>query len=85
MFSNLIYIKLAAKLVTGAGVSKVVRDIIQNNTTTPTSPLNGFLMGVGTVVLGSMISDVAWEHVDAKIDNFVTDFDSIKEKTETIK
>lgn len=77
-------VKFVTNIVTGAGVSKVVNDVIRNNTTVETTT-DAVKVGIGSVVLGSMIADKATEHVFAKIDaadRWITEFKQRKQDTE---
>lgn len=62
--------KLAINLVSSLGVSKVVGDIVRNNTTVIT-PAQKFLVNAGGLVLGSMIVEHALDHVNDTIDQVV--------------
>lgn len=65
--SKLSIAKLAINLITGAGISKIVNDIITTNTIIETTE-DTVKVAVGSIVLGSMIADHASDHVNAKID-----------------
>jgi F0F1-type ATP synthase beta subunit len=58
--------KLAVKYAAGLGVSKVINDIISNNTTVDNTE-DQIKVAVGSLVLGSIVMDHASEHVDAKL------------------
>lgn len=62
--------KLAANIVSALGVSKVVGDIVKNNTTVLTGSQK-FLVNAGGLVLGSMIVEHACDHVNRTIDDLV--------------
>ena len=62
--------KLAINIVSSLGVSKVVGDIVRNNTTVMTGSQK-FLVNAGGLVLGSMIMEHAMNHVNTTIDNVV--------------
>lgn len=62
--------KLAINLVSGLGVSKIVSDVIKNNTVVLTTSQK-FLVNAGGLVLGSMIVDKAVDHVNETIDKIV--------------
>jgi hypothetical protein len=62
--------KLAANVVSALGVSKVVGDIVKNNTTVLTGSQR-FLVNAGGLVLGSMIVEQASNHVNRTIDELV--------------
>lgn len=71
------YIKLAAQFVIGASVSKVINDVITNNTD-PETTIDQIEITVGSAALGWMVSDMAKEWTDTKID-------AVAEKIEEIK
>jgi hypothetical protein len=62
--------KLAVNIVSALGVSKVVGDIVKNNTTVLTGSQK-FLVNAGGLVLGSMIVEQASNHVNRTIDDIV--------------
>jgi hypothetical protein len=62
--------KLAVNVISALGVSKVVGDIIKNNTTVLTGSQK-FLVNAGGLVLGSMIVEQASNHVNRTIDDIV--------------
>lgn len=68
---KILYTKLAAKIATTLGVSKVVHDIIQHNVTIETAA-DSAKVWVGSFVIGGMVTEQATEHVDRKIDGVVT-------------
>lgn len=70
--------KLAINIVSGLGVSKIVSDVIKNNTVVLTASQK-FFVNAGGLVLGSMIVDKAVAHVNQTIDKIVVEW-SIKEK-----
>lgn len=74
------YIKLAAQFVVGASVSKVINDVITNNTD-PETTLDAIEIGIGSATLGWMVSDMAKEWTDAKIDWAAETVESIKAET----
>jgi hypothetical protein len=61
------YIKLAAQFVVGASVSKVIKDVIICNTD-PETPIEQIEITIGSATLGWMVSDMAKDWTDAKID-----------------
>jgi hypothetical protein len=71
------YIKLAAQFVVGASVSKVINDVITNNTA-PDTTLDQIEIAVGSTALGWMVSDIAKEWTDAKIDWAAETIEQIK-------
>lgn len=71
------YIKLAAQFVIGASVSKVINDVITNNTD-PETTIDQIEITVGSAALGWMVSDMAKEWTDTKID-------AVAEKIEEIE
>jgi vancomycin permeability regulator SanA len=67
MSNALVITKLAINVVAAAGVSKVVNDIIVNNTNVAT-PIDAIKVATGSVVLGSLIANHASKHVNDRID-----------------
>lgn len=60
-------IRLVTQLFASAGVSKVVNDIITNNTNIQTTP-DAVKVWMGSIVIGSMIAEQASKHVNDRID-----------------
>jgi hypothetical protein len=60
------FVRLAVQLFAGVGVSKVVNDVIVNNTNIQTTR-DAVKVWTGSVVIGSMITEAASRHVDEKI------------------
>lgn len=71
------YIKLAAQFVVGASVSKVINDVITNNTD-PETTIDQIEITVGSAALGWMVSDMAKEWTDTKIDQIAEQVNEIK-------
>lgn len=67
---NVVTAKLALNIVASLGVSKVVGDIVKNNTTVLTTSQR-FLVNTGGLVLGSMIVEQACDHVNKTFDQVV--------------
>lgn len=63
-------IKLVAQVFASISVSKVVSDVIRNNTTIVTTSDAVRVWG-GSIVLGSMVADSAVKHVDARINEII--------------
>lgn len=61
------YTKLAANIISGMGVSKVVHDIIDTNTVS-TSTLDSVKIWIGSGVIASVVVDHTSSHILAKID-----------------
>lgn len=59
--------KNAVSIVVGAGASKIVSSIIQNNTN-PKTLADKVSMSAGSVVIGMMVADAAKKYTDAQID-----------------
>ena len=66
---HLTYAKAAIQFVTAAGVTKIVHDIIDNNTVSE-STFDIVKSWAGGMVIASMVADQASDHVASKIDNF---------------
>lgn len=62
--------KLAAQLVAGFGVSKIVADIVKNNVVV-TSTVQDVSVKVGGFVLGSMLIEQSSQHIDRQINDVV--------------
>lgn len=59
--------KNAVSIVVGAGTSKIVSSIIQNNTN-PKTLADKVSMSAGSMVIGMMVADAAKKYTDAQID-----------------
>lgn len=71
MFNNKLAIaKGVTNFIVGASVTKVVNDIIVNNTS-PEDFTEKVQIAVGSAVIGSMVVDHAKDHVSTGIDKFV--------------
>lgn len=75
--SKLEMIKFATNVIAGAGVSKVIKDIIANNTTVETTG-DAIKVWTGSIVIGSMAADAGSKHVNAKVDAVANWFESRK-------
>lgn len=64
-------VKAGVHVVSALGVSKVLGDIVRNNTTVVT-PVDKVLVTAGSLVLGSMIGQQASKHVNEQIEQVVT-------------
>jgi len=62
-------VKLAANIVAGLGVTKVVDEVIKNNTTVLTT-FDAIRVMTGRVVLGSMILDRSSDFVNEQLDDY---------------
>jgi hypothetical protein len=80
MSNGLVITKLAANLICAAGVSKVVNDIIVNNTNI-TTPGDAVKVWTGSIVLGSMVAEHASKHVNGRIDSAAAWFAARKNET----
>lgn len=72
-------VKLVATTIGGFGVSKVVKDIISNNTTCE-STSDSVKIWVGSLVIGSMIAHHTNNYIEAKINSAAAQVDHFKEK-----
>lgn len=79
MTSKLDIAKAVINCAAGAGVSKVVHDIIKNNTDTETTA-EAVKVAAGSIVIGSMVADRASEHVSAKVDKIAAWYADLKTK-----
>lgn len=68
--SKLSIVKGAINIVVGLGTSKIVADIIRNNTN-PTTVVDKVSTVSAAFVIGSMVGDATKEYTDAKIDEIV--------------
>jgi hypothetical protein len=69
MSNGLPVAKLAVHLTASLSVTKVISDIIRNNTNVETTS-DAVKVAVGSLVLGSMIVEQASNHVNRQWDNF---------------
>lgn len=76
--------KVAVHIVSAAGVTKVLTQIIRNNTTIVTTT-DKVLVNSGGFVLGSMISAAAKDHVSHMINEVVEQFKESKGEVEAQK
>jgi hypothetical protein len=72
-------VKLAVRIVTGAGTTTISNSIIKNNVE-PTNMIEQISVGVASVVIGSMASEATKSHTDAKIDAIVDAWTKAKSK-----
>jgi hypothetical protein len=68
MYNGLPVAKLAVHLVASLGVTKVINDIIKNNTNIATTA-DAVKVATGSLVLGSMIVEQASDHVNRQWNN----------------
>lgn len=59
-------IRIVAQVLASVGVSKVVNDIIRNNTSVLTTA-DAVRVWTGSIVIGSMVADAAAKHVDGRV------------------
>ena len=67
MSNGVTLVKLGVHVVASIGVSKVVKDVIMNNTNVM-STADGVKVIVGSLVLGSMVAEHASNHVNRQFD-----------------
>lgn len=82
MSDKIALVKLAINVFAGAGVSKVVNDIITNNTVVET-PADAVKVFAGSAVIGSMVAERASDHVNNKVDKVVDWFEQRKAEKAT--
>jgi hypothetical protein len=82
MSDKLAIAKLAINVTAGLGVSKVVHDIIANNTTVETTA-DAVKVWTGSLVIGSMVAEQASSHVNRKFDATVNWWEARKEAKNT--
>lgn len=63
--------KKAVSLIVGLGTTKIVNDIIENNTNTERAT-DKVAVKAGSIVIGSMAADATSSYTDTKIDEIVT-------------
>ena len=66
--SGLGIFKSVVGIVVGAGVSNIVKEVVDKNVDEPDSKVEKFLISAGTFGLSLLISDLTTNHLDAKID-----------------
>ena len=64
-------VKAGVHIVSALGVTKVLGDIVRNNTTVVTTA-DKVLVNAGSLVLGSMIVEKASQHVSEQIEQVIT-------------
>ena len=69
--------KFGINLISTVGVSKVVRDIISNNTDVETTA-DAVKVWAGSVVIGGMVAERASEHVNRRVDGAVSWYENRK-------
>lgn len=67
MSNMLPIVRLTTHLVASVGVSKVINDIIKNNTDVVTTA-DAVKVATGSIVLGSMLAEHAMKHVNNRVD-----------------
>ncbi|ADD81064.1 gp066 [Rhodococcus phage ReqiPoco6] len=80
VMTKLEMLKLAVSSIVGVGTSKIVRSIIANNVEID-SPVDQVTVTAGSFVVGAMVADASKDYTDAKIDEIVEIFKTIKETT----
>jgi hypothetical protein len=58
--------RLAVHLISSVGVSKVINDVIKNNTDVVTTA-DAVKVAAGSIVIGSMIAEHASKHVNERV------------------
>jgi hypothetical protein len=84
MSSYLPVAKLAAQLVAGLGVSKIVAGIVKNNVLIATTA-EKVMVNAGSAVLGSMLVQQSSNHIEQVTNDVVTWFENRKTENETEK
>jgi len=80
MSGQLTTLKLAAQVVASFGVTKIVNDIIANNTTIQTTA-DAVKVWTGSLVIGSMVVDQSAKHIGERIDQAADWYASRKTET----
>lgn len=73
-------VKLAARVIVGAGTTTISSSIIRNNVQ-PTTVIEQISTGVASVVIGSMASEATRAHAERRIDEVVDAWNSAKSKS----
>ncbi len=76
--------KNIVRFVVGAGVTKIVNDVISNNTN-PEKVTEKVTIVAGGVVLGMMASDASKVYTSAKIDEYVAAWKNLKSKMDEVQ
>lgn len=76
--------KALVNIASGMGVSKVVHDVIENNTNVETTA-DAVKVWTGSVVIGGMVAEHASEHVNRRFDRTVAWFEARKEASQAKK
>jgi hypothetical protein len=76
--------KLVINIAAGLGVSKITNDIITTNTTVNDNG-DKIKVAIGSLVIGSMVGEMASDHVNAKIDAVANLWQSRKIKTSPVE
>lgn len=71
--------KFAASMIVGLGTSKITHSIINNNVVRDTV-IDQVTIAAGSLVIGSVVTDVTKKHLDDKINGAVDWYHSTKEK-----
>lgn len=74
-------VRATLRLVAGLGMSKVVSDVVKNNTTVVT-PIDQIRVLIGGTVLSTMVVDFTNRHVDNKIDSAMAWYNDRKKTDE---
>lgn len=72
-------VKTAASITVGAGVSKIVHQIIDNNVN-PEKAIEKIYVAAGAMTIGMMAKDASKTYVNAKIDSYAELVTKIKNK-----
>ena len=78
MFAQLPLIKVAAQVVSGLGVSKIVSDIVRNNVVIQTTA-QAVTVKAGAFVLGSMLVEQSSNHIDRTVTDIAAWFEKKNE------
>jgi hypothetical protein len=65
------HFKLAAKTIIGYSVGSVIKQVIDNNTNEPDKKSEEVALYVGSRVLGSVVGEIAWKHMEPRVDKVV--------------
>lgn len=73
--------KTAIKVVASAGVTKVVKDIIDNNTDVETTT-DDVKVWIGSAVISSMVTNAASNHIETQIGKLILSVEKMKKAAE---
>jgi hypothetical protein len=76
--------KLIAEAFSTVAVSKVIKDVIKNNTIVETRT-DSYRVWLGSIILSGLINEAAWNSIDKRIDGAVEFVNKIEEAVDEVK